>query len=72
MIYIVRFEHHYNNNEEWYFEHEMLIKALYPSDIEKYLKTKYPDGYIRILFTSPFSFYEGDMIEIASNQSPVS
>ena len=71
MFYIVKFEHHYNNDEEWYWECEVLIKALDSTMIKDYLKVKYPDGYIRIISISDFKFNDGDIIEITPNYGPI-
>lgn len=63
MIYRVKFEDHYD--EEWYYEHECLIKVSDPSEIEKRLKSNYsPKGYIKILSIDEFVLYDGEMLDI--------
>lgn len=71
MFFIVKFEYHYNNNEEWYWEHEVLIKTLYPSSIEDYLKAKYPNGYIKIISISNFDLKDGEVFDITSNYGAI-
>lgn len=65
MFFIVKFERYYNNNnEEWHWDHEILIKASDTSKIEAYLKAKYPEGHIKIISISNFDLEDGEILDI--------
>lgn len=64
MLYKVDFEHHYANDEEWYFYHSVLVTSPSASEIMDFLKKKYPTGYIVIVNTEEFKSYIGDVIEL--------
>ena len=71
MFFIVKFEHHYNNDEEWYWEYKVLIKTLYQSSIEDYLKIKYPEGYIHITSIEEFHLNDGEIFDITPGSGPI-
>lgn len=62
MLYRVKYENHYD--EEWYYEHECLIKVSNPSEIEKYIESTFPNGYIKILSIDEFNLNNGEMLDI--------
>ena len=63
-MFIVNFEHHYNGDEEWYWDCRALIKTSDTSRIEAYLKAKCPNGYIKIISISNFDLKEGEVFDI--------
>jgi len=67
MFFIVNFEHHYNNDEEWYWDCKALIKTSDTSKIEACLKDKYPNGYIKIISISNFDLKDGEVFDITPN-----
>lgn len=66
-MFIVKFEHHYNGDEEWYWDHKVLIKTSDTSKIEACLKAKYPNGYIKIISISNFDLKDEEVFDITSN-----
>ena len=62
MLYRVKFEDHHD--EEWYWEHEYLINVSNPSEVEKYIKSTFPKGYIKILSIDEFNLNNGEMLDI--------
>jgi len=71
MIYKIKFEHHYNNDEEWSIEHECLINAQSKEDIYCIIKNKYPTGYITYSSIEKFQLAENEILNITPSYGAI-
>lgn len=71
MLYKVKFEHHYSNEEDEYTCHEYLMQVASFATISKRLTKLHHEGYIHIISAEEVRLYDGDFIDITKGYGPV-
>ena len=72
MLYKVKFEHHYSNEENEYTYYEYLMQVASFATISKRLTKLHREGYIHIMSAEEVKLYDGDFIDITKSYGAVS
>lgn len=67
MLYRVKFEHHYSNEEDVCKGYEYLMQIASFASISKRLTKLHREGYIHIISAEEVKLYDGDFIDITKN-----
>lgn len=71
MLYRVKFEHHYSNEENEFRGYEYLMQVASFATISKRLTKLHREGYIHIISAEEVRLYDGDFIDITKYYGPV-
>ena len=70
MLYRVKFEHHYSNEENVCTDYEYLMQVASFASISKRLTKLHREGYIHIISAEEVKLYDGDFIDITKYYGP--
>ena len=71
MLYRVKFNHHYSNDKDYFWQHDYLMDVPSFALITTRLKERHPEGYIEVLSALETHIYDGDIFELAGHGGAV-